>query len=602
MKRRTAQQYSWLLSLLIPLFAVQVALAYPIEEHAFDAAAFHVFRGVAFADAARDGALYPRWIMSINGGMGGPIFNFYSTLAYLLMDAAHVLGVPESIGWRLLIAGTLLFGATGMYLLGMALFKRADVALAATACFIYAPYLLRDLFERGAPQGIAEAFFPWVMWALLRLAEGPTGLRLGIAALCFAGLILMHNLSAAILLPVIAVLCIYLALRYGLRTMGYVALALIAGLLLAALHVVPFAADSKFVSVDNSTRETSLQPVSYPVQLGDLLAFPAIFDTGVDNNATGYSLGPLHWLAIIVGLLVAITLWRQGRKHESMLIGTLCVLALVMIWMQTDSATWVWRAIPSLAVLQFRVRLLAPVGMIAGLALGYTLLLWPGHFERWRGAAIVILIAAFIGLQLPSLYPQLLHRYIAFSPDPTVKEMQDWYLANHTPGATLTTVGEFLPRWRTPRLPDDEVARVAATPLDKLPADVTVTDVRRSAAALSFGVDTPIAFTAAVHLLYFPGWSGSVNGQTQPLQPMDATGYTLIPLPAGHSSVTFHYDGTDAQHIGDVLSLVTALTLVALAIFWRDGSIIALTPNSSPVKREELNAAFSPSPLYGGIA
>src|SRR5258708_27324849 len=317
MKRRTAQQYSWLLSLLIPLFAVQVALAYPIEEHAFDAAAFHVFRGVAFADAARDGALYPRWIMSINGGMGGPIFNFYSPLAYFLMDAAHVLGVPESIGWRLLIAGTLLFGATGMYLLGMALFKRADVALAATACFIYAPYLLRDLFERGAPQGIAVAFFPWVVWALLRLAERPTGLRIAVAALCIAGLILMHNLSAAILLPIIVVLCIYLELRSALAGMGFLALALSAGLICAALHVVPFAADSKFVSVDNSTREASLQPVSYPVQLGDLLAFPAIFDTGIDNNATGYSLGPLHWLAIFARLVAAIVLCRRGRRYST---------------------------------------------------------------------------------------------------------------------------------------------------------------------------------------------------------------------------------------------------------------------------------------------
>src|SRR5579859_4636905 len=111
----TRSGYSWLLALLIPAFAVQIALANPIEEHAYDAAAFHVYRGVIFSDALRDGGLYPRWVMPINGGLGGPLFSFYSPLAYYVMDALNRIGLPHPIGWRVLVALGLITASTGMY-------------------------------------------------------------------------------------------------------------------------------------------------------------------------------------------------------------------------------------------------------------------------------------------------------------------------------------------------------------------------------------------------------------------------------------------------------------------------------------------------------
>src|SRR5258708_19046615 len=124
-----------MLALLIPLFAVQIALTTPIEEHAYDVAAFHIYRGVVFSDALRDGGLYPRWVMPINGGLGGPLFSFYSPLAYYGMDALYRIGIPHPIGWRVLVALSLFGGSLGMTALGLTLFRRADAALLAAAAF-----------------------------------------------------------------------------------------------------------------------------------------------------------------------------------------------------------------------------------------------------------------------------------------------------------------------------------------------------------------------------------------------------------------------------------------------------------------------------------
>jgi hypothetical protein len=607
------QLYTWLLALLIPAFAVQVALSTPIEEHGFDVAAFHIYRGVVFSQARADGWLYPRWADSINAGLGGPLFNFYSPLAYYFMDTIHAVGIPHTIAWRVLIAASLIAASAGMYLLGLLLFNRADIALVSAACFTYAPYLLRDLFERGSPQGVGIAFYPWVLWSLLRLVQRPSGLRFAIAALCWSALLLMHNLSALLLLPVVGILLVILFPTSFLETQsaltptprpvgeglnvstsslspnserGNASLkrrgevnrikrlllplaALACGTLLASFHVLPFLFDAGDASLALSTREASLQPVSYPVQLSDLFASPPVFDTGIDNNSTGASIGPLHVLAILSGLVTIIILWQRSRRADSALVGLLCAFALLMIWMQTDSATFVWKALPQLAILQFRVRLLSTIGLIAAITLGYILQCWPEHTARWRSAMIMLLIAGFIALQLPSLYPQLLHRYTAFSPAPTVAEGQAWATASHTPGFTLTTVGEFLPRWRTDRFGDDDVPRIAASPIDNPPNGAQVLDYARRTGNIQVRLNTPKAFEAAFHVLYFPGWVGDVNSQPQSLQPMQGTGYILMSLPAGTDTITLHYDGTLAQHLGDLISPVMAVVLLVLPFVWR---------------------------------
>ncbi len=559
---------AFLFALLIPAFVIQVALAYPIEEHGFDVAAFHIFRGVVFSDARAQGVLVPRWVMPINAGMGGPMFSFYSPLVYYGMDALHDLGLPHTLGWRVLIAGTVLLGAIGMYLLGLALFRRTDAALVATACFIYAPYLLRDLFERGSPEGMAVVLYPWVLWALLRLAQRPSGLRLAIAVLCWAAVIVMHNLTALLFVPVLGLFCIFLAQRYGIKALAVPIAALALGGMLAAFHALPFVFDSKNIALNNSSNEVSLQPVSYPIALGDLLGPPPIFDTGIDNNSTGFSLGWLHWLALATGAIAAIFA-VCNRKTEAILLIGLLAWASLMIFMETVTATPIWAALPFLAVLQFRVRLLPVVGLIAAIGIGYALVYWPERWTRWRWVAVGSLIVAFIGLQLPSLYPNLLHRYNAFSPAPTVADMQSWATANHLPGMTLTTVGELLPRWRTARFTDDELARVQASPVDNLPAGAKVLDSQQHAESWQLHLDSPIAFRAALHLMYFPGWAGTVNNQPVTLQAADSTGYMLVDVPAGTSVVALQYDGTPAMNAGDALSLAALLIVIGASVLWR---------------------------------
>jgi hypothetical protein len=80
-----------------------------------------------------------------------------------------------------------------------------------------------------------------------------------------------------------------------------------------------------------------------------------------------------------------------------------------------------------------------------------------------------------------------------------------------------------------------------------------------------------MAFQAALYQLYYPGWTASVDGQPQPVQPMPETGYSLVSLPAGRSLLELNYEGTLAERVG---ALVSALSLAGLAlagVLWRNG-------------------------------
>src|SRR5258708_14207367 len=555
--------YSWLLALLIPAFAVQIALANPIEEHAYDAAAFHVYRAVVFSDALRDGGLYPRWVMPINGGLGGPLFSFYSPLSYYVMDALNRIGLPHPVAWRVFVALALIAASSGMFALGLALFKRADVALVTAACFPYAPYLMRDFFERGAPQGAAIALYPWLLWSLLRLSESPSGLRLSIAALIWAALLLMHNLSALLLLPILAIFCVFIALRSGVKSLRTPGIALLLGLLLSAFHVLPFLVDSRYVQLNSASGDAAAQPAANPVALTDLLALPAVFDTGIDNNTSSYGVGILHALVVLAGVGVTFILYRRKRFAEALLTGSLSLFGLMMLWMQLDAASPIWTAFPALNILQFRTRLLNTTGLIAAILIGYLLMQITRH---WSVSILsILLIAAFVGAELPSLYPQLLHRYMSFPPAPTVADAQAWAIQNHVPGLTLTTTMELIPRWRRTIFTDDEVAKITASPIDNLPDGAHILETTRHASDLQIKVETPTAFNAALHLMYFPGWKCYLNGQAQALRPMDVSGYALLDVPAGISTIALHYEGTDAQHAGDLITLVSVLALLIAA-------------------------------------
>lgn len=564
---RGGRAFSWALALLLPLFAALPALVNPIEEHAVDAALFHVYRAVVFAGAQADGWLYPRWVPAINGGLGGPVFQFYSPLIYAGMTGFHTVGVPFALTWRLVVALALVAASAGMFGLGLALFRRADVALAGAALYSYSPYLLRELFERGSPQGMAITLYPWALWGLLALAERPSGIRLALASAAWAAVILTHNAGALLALPALALWWLFIGLRVGRKGALLTALALLGGLLLTAFFLLPFMAERSAVQLENATDPSWASPTTGVMSLGDFFAWPLVFDVGLANNDTGQTLGPLPALLLPLTLLAVPLQARYGRRAEAILAGGLALWGAVALWMQTSSATPIWAAVTPLGVMQylnFRWRLLASMGLVIALTAGFLLTRAP---RRWIAPLALGVVVIGIGIALPSLYPSLLTHHADVPRDPTVADVREFTLRTGFPD--LSYFRELLPRWRTVPFTSDEADRIAASPVSNLPEGGQVLRWERRTGVLEAELETPIPFQAALHALYFPGWVGYLDGERHPLQPADGSGYILMDIPAGRHTVLLRYEGTAAQRVGDGVSGATAALLLALALLWR---------------------------------
>jgi hypothetical protein len=565
--RLDGRVFSWALALLLPLFAALPAGVNPIEEHAVDAALFHVYRAVVFAAAQADGWLYPRWVPGINGGLGGPLFTFYSPLIYFLMTVFHTVGIPFALTWRLVVALTFGAASLGAFGLGLALFRRADVALAGAALYAYSPYLLRELFERGSPQGAAIALYPWVFWGLLALAERPSGLRLALASGAWAALILTHNAGALLALPVLALWWGFIGLRHGPRGALLTALALVGGLLLVTFFLLPFMAERWAVQLENAADRSWAAPTTGVMRLSEFFAWPLVFDAGLANNNTGQTLGPLPALLIPLVLGAAPLLARRGRRAEAVLTGGLALWGAFALWMQTASATPVWAAVTPLGVMQylnFRWRLLASMGLVTAVGAGLLLLRAP---RRWIGPLAALTAILGVGIALPSLYPSLLTHHADVPRDPTVADVREFTLRSGFPD--LSYFRELLPRWRTVPFTPDEADRIARSPVSNLPEGGQVLRWERRTGYLEAELETPVPFQAAMHALYFPGWVGYLDGEPQPLQPAEGSGYILMDIPTGRHTVLLKYEGTLAQRVGDWVSGGTAAVLLAVAILWR---------------------------------
>lgn len=562
LKRQAPTLSAWATALLIPAFALVPALFSPIESHAHDAATLHVYRAVLFSAARAEGWLFPVWSQALNAGLGGPLFSFYPPLLYFLMDAGRALGLSPPLAFRVVTALSLLAASTGAFALVRALGGRTTNALVAASVFVYTLPLLRDLFERGSPQGLALALSPWAVWGVVRAVQRPGGWRVGLAAALWALVILAHNLSALLLLPLLLLAGLWIVWERGWRRWWLPPAAIGAGILLASFSVLPFLAERQFVQLDNLTQVNYVNVAENPLRLRDLLDFPPVYDAGLDNNAIGDHLGPLPALILLLGCFGAVRDWRRGDRRRAWLIAGAVAVGLGVLWLQTASANWLWRAIPALAPIQFRTRLLGLAALAAAAVSG--LLSFSG---RWPTRAVVLLGPLAVLFAWPVLYPELQFQYATFSPDLGVREAQEASLARNVPG--LTAFNEFLPRWRYEPITPADLERVEAGPLANLPEGGRLIAVERRNRWQEIRLETPRPFTAQWHLLYFPGWTAYLDGERRPLRPMEATGYALLEVPAGAHTVTLRYEGTAAQRVGGWLSGLAALGLLLLAAGWR---------------------------------
>jgi hypothetical protein len=562
--RSVPTQALWLLA---PLLAIPALLPFYTEglTRSYDGG-LHLLRIGLLDRYLRQGMLFPRWAPELLLGHGYPVFSFYAPAAYYLVEALHLLGLDLYTAFILAFVLLILGAGWGMYLLARDSFgaNRPGAALVAAVAYLYAPYLLTNVYIRGAiAEAAAQTLLPWIFWSTRRLlyAERPARYLLPVV-FSLAGLALTHNITLLFVPPVLlgysAVIWWQSSRRKGnLLWMG--------GALLLAMGV------SSFFWLPLALERRYLADTAY--EIARTIWLPGSVWTGENFLDRGWTFTHTFARPIRLGLVqlilaVAGFLLGLRRSAEWMYWGVVALLTGGMI------STWalpLWLNSDILNVAQFTWRLLSILSLPLALFAGA--IVW-----RLRPAWIAgLATAALLALILWSHAPRLQWMDV-FAPEgvdlslPVFLQLEvDKDIIEG--GAANSSLQEFRPRWAAETL--------ALEPLDEPAAALAVTLLR----AHAFGLEASVTTTATTPLrfndYYFPGWQVQLDGQAD-LQPYPSTnlGLLTVDVPPGTHTVRLTWHGTAVQRWSGWLALAALAVLAGLVGSqpgWRLAALIPLT-------------------------
>jgi len=558
-------------------FALAVALwaargyftTYGVYGHS---AKLDVVRVVEYAEAVRNWDLYPRWAAHTYYGFGSPLFHFYSPGAYVAAGVAHACGLPIWAAVKLPFFSAWLLACCGMFLLGRRI-AGPWAGLAAAAGLVFAPYFLVDAYVRAAGAemwGIALA--PWGIWAVLGVAEQGGRLRTAVLALIVALIVLSHNISAMVMLPVLILTVILLCGDKAKE--GFLALGL--GLLMSIFFWLPALAEKGLVWAAENLTQGHFFYGNHFLSLGHIAA-PQWSRWPPNTVSPGsFEIGLAH-----LGLLFLAPLCLAAVRSRDVLMWLLYLVALGSLLMVTQASEVLWQSLPLLPYVQFPWRFLGFFAWAVSALVAWPVLWAAGVWGR-RGAAafgigwvalVIFTYSVHIAPTYLSIDPQDGGEIEALTLDQhrinldlgypdvvdfwTVENMQ-WFKARGT------SWDDFLPRVVSPAaclFCEDYIV-----PAKIIQGRGEITEAHRAGSDIDVLVEAASQITMALHAFAFPGWSVTLDGESVSHAPRESIGDITLTVPRGEHRIEARYRGTALARISDLVSLLAWLAFAAMLI------------------------------------
>ncbi len=555
--------------LAIAILAATVPLWWhPAPFYVMDDGMGHLFRMLEFDRVIHEGVFYPRWAPDLAFGYGYPVFNFYAPLTDYLAETLHLFGLTLPDAIKAMFALAVLLGASGAYVLGKDLFqdnneKRLISSLIAAAYILF-PYFLLDLYTRAAiAEALGAALLPWLICMWRRLLYSQTVASVALAALFSAALVLTHNLTALVAVPVLGVYLVWewlhLPWRRRVKPIWTGALAAALGASLSAIYWLPLFAELSLVGMSRADKQL------WVLVEENLLSLQNVIQMSWAYQYVGAPF-PLALTPLLLGLLGALVVLVSARgKSERTPIVFFSAVAFISILLMVDWTKSIWLYLPLLRSIQFPWRLSVFVGLGVALAIGglvdssiqsrwfESMRTRSARAAQWIGFAFA---AALVGLCVwVSVSNLSLRRMNNLQGDVALPQLVRFEMDQRTIG--LGTMNEYMPLTiqALPRRLNPDAAP-AAKP------EIRLLEYNSYRRAFTVSSSQPISIT--LHAFYFPDWRVTVDDQMASAYPTTPMGLLTVDVPAGIHRVQAELVDTPPRRIGAFLSGVGALILVTL--------------------------------------
>lgn len=493
-----------------------------------------------------DGYLYPRWVDAMSRGLGAPAFIFYPPLAYWVTAALAGLTGDVAEAIRVVVVGGVFLSGLAFFLAARPLGSEAGAALGA-ALYVLLPYHAIDLYDRMAFAELGAFVWTPLVFGFVRRTAGSGAPRDAVAlALCWAGLALTHLVTAFIALFAVVPYGLWLVWRSGRwERLGWLAGAGAAGLLLAAVYLLPMLAERETVRLEYLTESYfGNWRRNFAFRDETLFGFRADPIKPAINAAVA---GQALLAAAACGLLLVRCAAGSRARAEGL---ALAALSAWVVLMQLPISTPLWATLPELGTVQFPWRFGALQGLFAPLLCVCALSEQPrGRVPLAAGVALLAAVAVpavWSGLSLWELRDYVFDHELALAP-----RVQSKPLLEYTPREAVL--------WRElPQQPFEPAQRAGLVGGGEVSVLAWSSHERR----LAVRADAPARVWIATY--YHPAWRARIGAEPVPLAAAAGSALLIADLPAGEHELVFRFESTPARRVGAGLSAATALGLLAL--------------------------------------
>ncbi len=538
----------------------------------------HLYRLVELDHLLRQGYVFSRWAPDLAYGFGFPLFNFYAPLSYYAAEIFRLIGMDFSPALLATFVAFIVGAGLGMYFWTAEIFGRR-AGLVAAAAYVTAPYLLYNVYHRGAlAEVLAMALMPVILWAITRLARNGASRFFVFTTLLYAALSLGHNITWLVFTPVVV---LYVALQ-ATRSTKYIlraALSLLFGLGVSAFFWVPAILELNSIQIIQVFLPQVFDYHFNFVTWGELFSPPITVDPNLLLPPTPRSIG---LIPVVLAVLALAFGWRRWERQQKILAGSAAILALASLFLTLPQALLAWDALSLLRYVQFPWRFLG----LAGLAVAF---LAGGAFTEYGSAQGVppdirhslfdirhLIFVILAGLIIYSFTWQYVP-YLAPIVRPTVADIARYERESGALGTT--SAGDFMPN-TVKQLPDANVLVERYSRSDvierlnpaSLPPGARILKAGYRPLSSDLTVETQSSFVATFDVFYFAGWQARVDGQPVAITPTDPHGLISFIVPAGEHRLQVLFGSTPLRTAAGSVSLISVLALIVV------GAMLARQP------------------------
>jgi hypothetical protein len=480
-----------------------------------------IIRSSAFHEALRDGQIPVRLLGRLNHEYGYPVATFLYPGYLYLTEPFVIAGFGFIDAIKIMFTLTMVLSGVFAYLWLSKFFDKWS-ALIGSLVYLYTPYHLVDMYKRGSlGELLALAVVPFILWNIERRS-------LLFSAIGLAGLILSHNIMAALFLPILLVYAFLSSQETIKKRVSYLLTLALFSLGLTAFFWVP-AIFELSNTVFNQTKISEWQ--NYFAQ------FPWI--------------GGLQLTLLFTALILFIMRSKFGNKKSLFKISVhipllifFTFLGFIAVFLSSSWSSLFWNILP-VTFIQFPFRFLSlEIVAVAFLA---SYILSSIQIKAFKLIYILIILIALTINAVPFIN--------AIEP---FDKGEGFYTTNQS---TTTTRDEYMPVWVKEKPVERTDKKVEITKGMGDISSIIITNKQ-----ITFTADTQQNTTIAINKIYWPGWEASIDGKQTTIEYNNAKGIMTLPISEGKHSVHLIFHETQLRLMADIVSIVAFVILIGISL------------------------------------